>query len=324
MRRLIGALNFYGRFAPSFTRPALMVRETLWSELPRLDGQTWLVTGASDGIGKAMCTLALNLGANVIGVARNQQALNAIGQSAEDASRFQSCIHDLSSMAEISRLVGDLVSSGERVDVLVNNVGVLLNEAATTDEGLEMSFATNLLGHYALTTRMRDTDLLTANARIINMSSGGMYNVPLLIEHLNSIEPYDGVMAYALHKRAQVVLNDYWQETDTERSYYVMHPGWVDTKGVATSLPTFHKMLRHVLRSPAEGADTAVWLGATSPDQAKPGIWFDRKLRDAHIYKFTSIRSASGAELDSFLSSQLEELSDKHSAGQKTVSGQAG
>ncbi len=319
MRRLIGALNFYVRFAPSFTRPALKIRKRQWSELPRLDGQTWLVTGASDGIGKAICAIALGLGARVIGVARNKTALDAMQHTHADTSGFVGLRHDLSSMKDIRALVNQLASSGESLDVAVNNVGVLLHEPTLTDDNLETSFATNLLGHYALTTWAREAGLIKSGARIVNMSSGGMYNVPLLIEHLNRVEPYDGTLAYALHKRAQVALNDYWQETDPERAYYVMHPGWVDTKGVATSLPRFHKLLHAVLRSPEEGADTAVWLGATAPDQSRPGIWFDRKVRDAHIYKMTRTLSSSGAQLDSFLSSRLENITDKQSPTRRTA-----
>ncbi len=308
MRRLIGALNFYVRFAPSFTRPALKLRQRHWHDLPRLDGQTWLVTGASDGIGKAICMQALSLGARVIGVARNQAALNDLSQSLDNPTRFEPLSHDLSLMENIRNLVTQLASTDSTLDVVVNNVGVLLHEPALTCEEQETSFATNLLGHYALTNWTRDLDLLKPGARVVNMSSGGMYNVPLLLEHLNTSKHFDGTMAYALHKRAQVVLNDYWQETDPERIYYVMHPGWVDTRGVESSLPTFHKLLKSVLRSPEEGADTALWLGATSPDQTGHGIWFDRKLRDAHLYKFTKTLSATGAQLDSFLASRLENL----------------
>lgn len=321
MRKLIGALNFYVRFAPSFTRPALTVRQREWNELPRLDGQTWLVTGASDGIGKAIATIALDLGAEVIGVARNQAALESVAHGHEAARKFEGITHDLSSMSEIHELVSELCDTGRRIDVLVNNVGVLLHEPELTEEQFETSFATNLLGHYALTRWARSNGLLKSGARVVNMSSGGMYNVPLLIEQLNTVEPFDGIMAYALHKRAQAVLNDYWQQTDPERAYYVMHPGWVDTKGVATSLPQFHKLLRKVLRSPREGADTAVWLGAVAPDQSGAGIWFDRKLRDAHIYKMTRSLSSTGAQLDSFLAAKLDALQNLPKEKLRAVAG---
>ncbi|MFK8032068.1 MAG: SDR family NAD(P)-dependent oxidoreductase [Gammaproteobacteria bacterium] len=313
MLRIIGALYFYLRFLPSFTRPAMWVRERGWTTpLPPLDGQTWLVTGASDGIGKAISSLALGLGANVIGVARNKKALDEFAHSHHYTSRYQGLTHDLSSMKEIRHLISQLEQSGEKIDVLVNNVGVMLHDASITDEGFEKSFATNLLGHYALTEWLCEAERLKPGARIINMSSGGMYNVPLLIDRLNENNPYNGTLAYALHKRAQVVLNDHWREEHPEHTYYVMHPGWVNTVGVATSLPRFHKLLGKILRSPRDGADTAIWLGATGPEQNETGIWFDRKLRSAHIYGMTRKLSASGAHLSSYLNSKLESGNPEH------------
>ncbi len=317
MQRLIGVLHFYLRFLPSFTRPAFWLRERQWTEqMPRLDGQTWLVTGASDGIGRAIASMALGLGANVLGVARNRKALDKFSHSHHYTPRFKGLTHDLSSMKDIRNLVNQLKQSGEKIDVLVNNVGVMLHEASQTPEHFEKSFATNLLGHYALTTWCREASTLKTGSRVINMSSGGMYNVPLLLDRLNENRPYDGTLAYALHKRAQVVLNDHWQEIDPQRAYYVMHPGWVNTQGVATSLPRFHTILNKILRSPREGADTAVWLGATVPDQDGPGIWFDRKLRNAHIYKMTRSLSASGSHLESFLEAKLDGIVERPVSGE--------
>ena len=74
------------------------------------------------------------------------------------------------------------------IDVLVNNVGVLLNEHQLSAEGHELSFATNLLNHYVLTTGLIERGLLAQDALIISMSSGGMYNVPLRIASLNELD----------------------------------------------------------------------------------------------------------------------------------------
>ena len=98
------------------------------------------------------------------------------------------------------------------------------------------------------------------------MTSGGGYNVPLNIAMLNMTNPkkYNGTGAYGFHKRAQIVLNQYWRDKYGARgiTFYVMHPGWADTDGVKRSLPRFRKILKSILRDAESGADTALWLAA--------------------------------------------------------------
>ena len=152
----------------------------------------------------------------------------------------------------------------------------------------------------AIATAAAERELLANNAVIINMTSGGMYNVPLRVDRLNELNPerYDGVQVYAYHKRAQVELNAWWRRRHADRGwqFYVMHPGWVDTQGVKTSLPGFRALFKHVLRDAAAGADTAVWLAAARPPQEDDGsIWFDREERPAHIGQST-LRNADDAE----------------------------
>jgi dehydrogenase/reductase SDR family protein 12 len=112
--------------------------------------------------------------------------------------------------------------------------------------------------------------------------------VPLDLDRLNEVDAgyYDGVLAYAYQKRAQVELNEWWRRHYAERdwSFYVMHPGWVDTEGVQTSLPGFRMLFQHVLRDAEAGADTALWLAAARPaQQDDESIWFDREERSAHL-----------------------------------------
>ena len=99
--------------------------------------------------------------------------------------------------------------------MLVNNVGVLLDDHTLTKEGRESSFVSNLLSHYQLTEGLIARNLLrTPGALVINMTSGGGYNVPLNIAMLNMTNPkkYNGTGAYGFHKRAQIVLNQYWRD----------------------------------------------------------------------------------------------------------------
>lgn len=304
MREALKGLHFFTRFAYSFSALGYRQRRLLWKDRPGdFGGQHWLVTGASGGIGRAIALGAAEHGANVIAAARSPDKLSRLIADAGDAGKhITSRPTDLSLTREVQGLLDELQQSCEDlpIDVLVNNVGVLLNEHQLSDEGYELSFATNLLSHYVLTQGLIERGLLADDANVINMSSGGMYNVPLKIKRLNTLDAdrYDGVLAYAYQKRAQVVLNSWWQERHAERDwrFYAMHPGWVDTEGVQTALPAFRALFQHVLRDAAAGADTALWLASVRPTQDdNQAIWFDRKENPAHVGSSTR-RASDGAD----------------------------
>lgn len=282
---------FFPACLPSFSRIGYRARQPLWRHVPRdFTGRQWLVTGASSGIGARLAVRAAEAGARVRAVARSAGRLEEL--AAAVPGHVQPEPADLSSMAAVDALVDRLLTEGKPVDVLVNNVGLMLGHREHTDEGLERGFATNLLGHYRLTERLRQAGRLDG-AVVINMSSGGMYNVALELPRLEGGRRYDGTLTYAYHKRAQVVLNRWWREQGLDS--YVMHPGWVDTPGVQTAMPEFRALTRGVLRTPDEGADTALWLAAERPAQAfADGIWFDRALRTAHLFPGT--RAGAGPQ----------------------------
>ncbi|MEL7298509.1 MAG: hypothetical protein AAGJ86_12675, partial [Pseudomonadota bacterium] len=189
-------------------------------------------------------------------------------------------------------------------DVLVNNVGVMLHNYQQNSAGEDKQFAVNLLNQYALTESLSANASLADDAVVITVASGGMYMAPLVTAALASDDAtaHDGTQAYAIQKRAQVVLTEHWQsQPDNTNTFYVMHPGWVDTAGVKQSLPTFRKLLAPVLRNATQGADTIVWLAAKRPVPSSNTIWLDRKARSVHAYGFTRARSDSADKLLGFL-----------------------
>lgn len=309
MNDALTGLYFFTRFAYSFSALGYRQRRLFWKDTP-LDfrDQRWLVSGASGGIGRAIATGAADGNAEILALARSADKLAELESSA--GTSILSRPVDLSLTTNIESFLDDLAASDDNapIDVLVNNVGVLLNEHLLSEEGHELSFATNLLNHYVLTNGLIERGLLADDAVIINMSSGGMYNVPLQVERLNELNPdrYDGVQAYARQKRAQVELNAWWLQQHTNRDwcFYVMHPGWVDTEGVKTSLPAFRALFQHVLRDAQAGADTALWLAATRPTQQDAGsIWFDREEHSAHLGRSTRREADDADTLVEFLDS---------------------
>ena len=310
MKRTIGSLLFYGRFLTSFSAIGFRRRASGWDALePDFHDQTWVVTGATGGIGKAITLRAAQAGASVIAVGRSTEKLDQLIDSAPAVEAITTAQADLASIPEIGRLADFIQSLQSPVDVLVNNVGVLLDDLTTTTEGHQTAFATNILGHYELSRLLQERGLFSASACIIEMSSGGMYGAPLQLVPMATTRPdeYDGMEAYAMHKRAQVALaeglNRQWG--DSGPSCYVMHPGWVDTEGVRTALPLFRKTLKSVLRDADQGADTAIWLAENRPRREPHGIWFDRERRDEHAFSFTRKSAHGPADLLQFLRDQF-------------------
>lgn len=308
--RLKKVVAFYGRFLVSFSALGYRGRALLWQPL-RADfkGQTWVVTGATGGIGRAVVEGATSRGATVLALGRSQEKLDALVRSAAGPGRVIPIVTDLSLVADTQRAAAAILARGTRVDVLVNNVGLLLDDLSTTSEGFETSYATNLLTHWVLTDALLQSAALAPQATVIEMSSGGMYNAPLTLDYMGMKNPkkYNGVYAYAVHKRGQAELVKYWQKRYGAGGLrcYVMHPGWADTDGVKTAMPNFRRRLRGVLRDAAQGADTALWLAATRPSNEGPeAFWFDRAPRSPHAYPHTAVTKYTSEDLATFLAKE--------------------
>ncbi len=310
---------FYGRFTLSFTQVGYRWRRLGWPAFePDFRGQHWLVTGGSGGLGRHIVLEAARRGATVTAAARSESKL---AQLRADAARegiagvdTERC--DFALQQDTARLLDRLQTAGRRIDVLVNNVGVLLDDHSLTAEGRETSFGSNFLSHYLLTEGLIRRGLLRApGGLVINMTSGGGYNVPLGTSMLNTTDPkkYNGTVAYAFHKRGQIVLNQYWRDTYGARglTFYVMHPGWADTEGVKFSMPRFRKILQVILRDSESGADTALWLAGTRPAQPEQElVWFDRAIRPAHAYERTRLTRETPQTLVAFLEKELDRFPD--------------
>ena len=313
MLRALGSLLFYGRFLRSFSALGFRRRAAEWEAFePDFSGQRWLVTGATGGIGRAVALAANRAGATVLALARNKRKLDVLRADASHPERIRLIQTDLASMSDIRALadIGDITSGA--FDVLVNNVGVLLNDFRTTAEGLEASFATNLLGPFVLTEQLKHDNLLAPSGIVINVSSGGMYGTSLKLEEMDCRDEseYDGMAAYAMHKRAQVELTRYWnQRWQGEPAAHVMHPGWVDTEGVKTALPGFRTALRNILRDAAQGADTILWLAEQRPEPVEKGIWLDREVQPEHEFAFTRKSCHGPNDLAGFLRQRAESAS---------------
>ncbi|HEX8977374.1 MAG TPA: SDR family NAD(P)-dependent oxidoreductase [Solirubrobacteraceae bacterium] len=278
-----------------YTSIGYRMRSRTWrgSDLQRLEGKVVAVSGATSGVGLAAAEGFARLGASVRLLVRNEergaQARAAIIERTQNKD-VRTTVCDLSSLESVRECAIRLAAQGP-LHVLVNNAGVMTQERAQSADGIELTLATNVIGPFLLTTLLIPLLKQSAPARVINVSSGGMYTQRIAVDDLQSEhDQFDGPKVYARTKRAEVILTELWAEQLAGSGVVVhaMHPGWVDTPGVRSSLPRFYTVTRPFLRTPAEGADTIVWLGgATQPGRSSGRFWHDRRQRPTHWLRST-------------------------------------
>jgi NAD(P)-dependent dehydrogenase (short-subunit alcohol dehydrogenase family) len=273
--------------APSWSRVGYDIRRRMFdwdaSALPRLEGRVVVLTGFTSGIGRATASMLGSLGATLHLVGRDPGRVASV--SAEllaDGIEVTTSIADLSDLDAVRRIATEIIEQHPSIDVLIHNAGALSRTYTTSAQGYETTVAAQVLGPFLLTTLLLEP-LRAAHGRVLTVASGGMYAERLSVADLEMTpDAYDGVRAYARAKRAQVELTREWtRRNDDTVSFHTMHPGWADTPGVVESLPTFHRITRPLLRDPAAGADTLVWLAAIEASDLgeSGGFWLDRRRR---------------------------------------------
>jgi dehydrogenase/reductase SDR family member 12 len=288
---------------PGYTSVGYRLRRREWNgDLPdgAMAGRSVLVTGATSGIGEAASERLVRLGARVHMVARDpergaaarERVAERLATSGADArQRLELELCDLADLDAVRSFAAEFATRTPRLDGLLHNAGVLPSRRERSAQGHELAFATNVLGPFLLTNLLLETLRRRAPSRVVLVSSGGMYTARLDLDDLElARRDFDGSRFYAHTKRIEVILARLWAERETHDgvSFASLHPGWVDTPGLRTSLPHFHRLLRPLLRDPAQGADTAVWLLATPAAERHPGaFWHDRRPRPRHRVPWT-------------------------------------
>jgi dehydrogenase/reductase SDR family member 12 len=293
---------------PSFTRIGYDVRRRLfdWEPLERfsMEGRVVAVTGATSGLGELTATTLARLGARVLVLGRSERKANDTRDrirretGSDDVDIY---VVDMSDIGAVRKVAAEIRSAEPRLDVLVHNAGALLNDRQTSVDGYEMTFATMVLGPFVLTPELLPLLAQGDDARVITVTSGGMYTQPLHVDDLQITQaPYRGTVAYARAKRAQVVLTRLWAKKHRGSSvvFHAMHPGWADTPGLEASLPRFRRLIDPIIRTPAQGADTIVWLAAApEPARSSGELWLDRRPRSFDKLPGTRVSAEEAARL---------------------------
>jgi NAD(P)-dependent dehydrogenase (short-subunit alcohol dehydrogenase family) len=252
-----------------------------------MTGRRVLVTGANTGIGKWTAIGLTQRGAAVVIHSRNPEK----GRAAQDEIRRQSgsadvdlLLADFSSLAEVRRLAAEVLERYPRLDVLVNNAGLISGRRAESADGYELTFAVNHLAPFLLTNLLLDRIVASAPARIVTVSSRTHLRSAIDFDDLDLRHGYQAMEAYSRSKLANVLFTRELARRleGTGVTANCLHPGVVrsdfgssgDLGGV---MGVGWAVMQPFLLSPKQGADTSIYL-ASSPEVAGiSGEYFDRR-----------------------------------------------
>jgi len=272
-----------------------------------MKGTVCVVTGATSGIGKAAATALARLGATVVLVGRDRGRTEAaVAEIAPvSASPPRAEVADLASLEQVRVLAGRL-DGLERIDVLINNAGLVLGERRITPDGLEHVFALNHLAPFLLTSLLLPKLTASAPARVVTVTSDAHSAARLDLSDPNLEHGWDSWRSYANSKLANILFTrELARRLDgTGVTANCAHPGVVRTGFGRESRPLLKlgiTIARPFMLSPERGADTIVYL-ASSPDVAgQTGGYYVKRQR----------REPSAAARDDAAARELWELSEK-------------
>lgn len=244
-----------------------------------------IITGATSGIGKETAIQLARMGFTLGLVGRNSDKISSAHAEIQSASGNEQITFfraDLSLMEDVRRLVKEIQSTFDKVDVLLNNAGAFISEFQKTKEGLENTFALNHLSYFWLTSLLLDTLKSTPNSRIINVASDAHLNTDLDFDNLQGLNGYKGWAAYCQSKLCNIMftyeLARRLQGTTTTAN--CLHPGFVNSnfgdnnKGMVRIGLSAAKSLGAI--SIKKGAKTSIFLASSAEAENVSGKYFSK------------------------------------------------
>lgn len=285
-----------------------------------MSNQVIVVSGANSGLGKELATYAAAKGSKVYMLCRSKERAEAAQEEIMRKSNNQNVEYilvDVGELKQVRSAVKDLQSKESKIDCLVCNAGVLLNEKKLTSEGMESTVASHLIGGSYLLTKLLIPQLEAAtqkgrDARVIYVTSGGMYLTKFPSWNVATStakgEKYDGVSTYSRAKRGQVILAEEFGKIYDGITFMSAHPGWADTPAVHDAFGSAKRMFEP-LRTPWTGAEGISWMMGAKKDELKNGAFYlDRSVQPKHIAGPFMREGSSTKNSDVEINTFMEEL----------------
>ncbi len=270
------------RGAATEGRPYKCTIKTMTFEMT---GKVCIVTGANAGIGKETALGLAKLGATVVMLCRDRDRGEAAQRevkqrSGNDKIELMTC--DLGSQKSIEQFANEFKQHHDRLDVLVNNAGVLMRERSFDQEGVEITFAINHLGYFRLTNVLLDTLKLGATARIVNVASTAHKYGKIDIGGWVIGRDYSAFSAYANSKLANVLFTYELARRleGTGVTANCLHPGAVGTNLFRGLPKLLQALIALVTMGPERGARTSIYLASSPEVESVSGKYFARRRQE--------------------------------------------
>jgi NAD(P)-dependent dehydrogenase (short-subunit alcohol dehydrogenase family) len=253
-----------------------------------LEGKTCLLTGATQGIGRAAATMLARQGPKLVIVGRDPDKTARVVDEVRRESgnaKVEAMIADLSVVSQVRALARDFKAKHARLDVLVNNAGGIFDQRKLTADGFEYTFALDHLAYFVLTNELLDLLKASAPARVVSVSSRAHYRGRIAFDDLMLERGYGQWKAYSQAKLANVLFTRELaiKLAGTGVTANCLHPGVVQTGfGVNTegwlrwAVGAFGRMFL----SPEQGADTLVWLASSPEVENVSGKYFAKRKEE--------------------------------------------
>uniref|UniRef100_A0A671QU00 Zgc:153441 n=1 Tax=Sinocyclocheilus anshuiensis TaxID=1608454 RepID=A0A671QU00_9TELE len=250
----------------------------------RLDGKTVIITGANTGIGKETARDLAMRGARAVVACRDlSKAEKAVAEIRRSTGNGNIVVRhlNLSSLLSVQQFVHEYTATEDRLDILINNAGVMMCPKSLTEDGYETQFAINHLGHFLLTVLLLDVLKKSSPSQIINVSSIAHKGGKTHFDDLNfNKAPYDSLVSYRQSKLANLLFTRELERrikgllirTELGRYVQTRHP-------LLSALLSFPALL--LMKTPSQGAQTSIYCAVAEGLESHSGCYFsDCKLKE--------------------------------------------
>jgi NAD(P)-dependent dehydrogenase (short-subunit alcohol dehydrogenase family) len=293
-----------------------------FDHIPAQDGRVAVVTGANSGLGFQISRALAGRGARVLMAVRDTGRGEKAGSMIMNdfpSARLEVLRLDLGDLSSVSAFADDVLARFERLDLLVNNAGLMAIPYRKTVDGFEMQFGVNHLGHFALTARLWPLIVTSPGSRVISVSSIAHHIGRIRFQDLNWENGYRRWAAYGMSKLANLLfIKELAGRVNGEKVLVAAaHPGYADTalqsrgalmEGARLRAWSFN-MANKLVGQTAEMGALPVLYAATAPDVAQgsyfgPAGWF-------RMWGYPSADRPNSGKMDDLTARRLWEVSEE-------------